>query len=119
MPNKFYKLDESQNIIPVNTINDVADMFDDFKKRKVGHTCIGDIEISTVFLCIDHNYTNNGPPVLFETMVFGGEFDGECRRYSSWDEALSGHEKWVKKLGGEIKEKKSEKFNRFDIIDID
>jgi hypothetical protein len=53
--------------------------------------------ISTVFLGINHQFSFRGPPLLFETMVFakdGNEssaFDGECRRYSSWDDAEAGH----------------------------
>ena len=50
--------------------------------------------VSTVFLGIDHNW-DEGPPVLFETMVFGGPFDQEQWRYRTYDEALSGHEKVV------------------------
>ena len=32
--------------------------------------------ISTVFLGIDHNFNLEGPPLLFETMIFGGIKDG-------------------------------------------
>jgi len=28
--------------------------------------------VSTVFLGLDHNFSSKGPPVVFETMVFGG-----------------------------------------------
>lgn len=42
---------------------------------KVAHTFIGDCYISTVFLGLDHNWSKTGPPVLWETMVFGGELD--------------------------------------------
>lgn len=48
------------------------------------------VRISTVFLGVDHSF-NNGPPVLWETMVFGGPLDGECRRYTSRDDAIRGH----------------------------
>jgi hypothetical protein len=53
--------------------------------------------ISTVFLAINHQFRLGRPPLLFETMVFakdGNEaaaFDGECWRYSSWDDAEAGH----------------------------
>ena len=30
------------------------------------------IHVSTVWLGIDHAYTEGGPPVIFETMIFGG-----------------------------------------------
>ena len=52
---------------------------------------IGDVRISTVFLSLDHSFT--GPPVLWETMVFGGLADEEQRRYTSLSSAHAGHER--------------------------
>lgn len=46
----------------------------------------GDVEVSTVFLVLDPQF-GPGPPLLFETLVFGGEFDEEMERYSTWKEA--------------------------------
>jgi len=52
--------------------------------------------ISTVFLGIDHSSNRlSGPPILFETMVFGGPKDGLKRRYATWDEAETGHKQVV------------------------
>jgi len=51
---------------------------------------IGNVKISTVFLRIDHQY-GDGPPILFETMIFGGQYDDYQQRYSTWEEAASGH----------------------------
>ncbi len=51
--------------------------------------------ISTVFLGLDHRF-GEGPPLLFETMVFGGKHHQEIDRYSTWDEAEKGHAKFVK-----------------------
>jgi len=31
---------------------------------------VGELWVSTVFLCLDHNHFGNGPPDLFETMIF-------------------------------------------------
>lgn len=50
--------------------------------RKVAEDKIGDCRISTVFLSIDHNFDPKGPPILWETMVFGGPLDQEQRRCS-------------------------------------
>jgi len=50
--------------------------------------------ISTVFLVVDYNYTNNGPPILWETMIFEKGFFGKdlyCARYISHEEAINGH----------------------------
>lgn len=66
--------------------------------RHVGKTQISDdIEISTVFLGLNHNY-GAGIPILFETMVFGGILDGELERYATWEEAEEGHKRWVEKV---------------------
>lgn len=49
------------------------------------------VYVSTVFLGLDHNFWDDGPPILFETMIFGGLCDDYQRRYSTWDEAITGH----------------------------
>jgi len=49
--------------------------------RTVARTDIDEgVRVSTVFLGIDHSFGRGGP-VLFETMVFGGEYDQEMERY--------------------------------------
>ncbi len=71
------------------------------KRNRVGKTAIGDREVSTVFLGIDHQWRKGGAPLLFETMVFGeGVRDHEDMmwRYSTWDEAIAGHERVVAAL---------------------
>ena len=59
--------------------------------------------ISTVWLGIDHGYDENKPPLIFETMVFlngtvGNEQD--CRRYATEEASIAGHNKLLKKWGG-------------------
>ncbi len=49
------------------------------------------VKVSTVFIGLDHQW-GDGPPVLWETLVFGGVLDGEMRRYTSRAEALRGHQ---------------------------
>lgn len=66
--------------------------------RIVKKTTLGEVEVSTVFLGLDHQW-GDGPPLLFETMVFGGEHDQEQWRYSTWDEAVAGHDAVVAKIG--------------------
>jgi hypothetical protein len=60
----------------------------------IGDTQIGNIRISTVLLPIDHQF-GDGPPVIFETMVFGGPLNDEQERYCTLAEARSGHEAMV------------------------
>ena len=67
--------------------------------RHVGDTTIGDVRVSTVFLVIDHQW-GSGPPLLFETMVFGGEYDQDQERYSTWKQAEKGHRAMCKKVFG-------------------
>lgn len=73
-------------------------------ERHVAQTTVGNLWVSTVFLGMDHQY-GDGPPLLYETMVFGfdekGErdyADRECYRYSTWDDAEAGHAAVVKQL---------------------
>ncbi len=64
--------------------------------RHVDKTKIGDVEVSTVFLGLNHNY-GDGAPLLFETMIFGGMHDREMKRYATWEEAEAGHKEMVAK----------------------
>jgi hypothetical protein len=60
---------------------------------RVGSDWVGEDWVSTTFLGIDHGWVEDAPPVVFETMIFiGGEDSEDCFRYSTWEEALSGHE---------------------------
>lgn len=61
--------------------------------RAIERTNITDeIEVSTIFLGIDHNFFDEGEPILFETLVFGGPLDGEMERYETEADARIGHE---------------------------
>jgi hypothetical protein len=67
-------------------------MWMEIADRRVALSKFGDVEVSTVFLGIDHNFWDVGPPLLFETMIFGGPLDQEQWRYSTWEEAEAGHQ---------------------------
>ena len=64
------------------------------KQKVVKQELINDSEVSTVFLGLDHSWENN-VPILWETMIFGGKEDMYQDRYTSYKEALVGHEKAV------------------------
>jgi hypothetical protein len=53
---------------------------------------------ATVFLGTDHNYSGKGPPILWETMVFGGPLDGETLRYTSHADAFEGHQETCRRV---------------------
>jgi hypothetical protein len=58
----------------------------------------GTITVSTVFLGLDHNFNEQGPPVLWESMIFGGVLDQEQRRYTSREAALAGHQELCRQV---------------------
>ena len=50
------------------------------------------VEVSTVFLGMDHGFGYGaGDPILFETMIFGGPQDQYQERYCTFQEAQQGH----------------------------
>lgn len=53
--------------------------------------------VSTVFLGFNHAW-DGGPPVLFETMIFGGWEDEYQERYCTVEEAREGHRRAVQKV---------------------
>ena len=60
--------------------------------RTVAKSTIGDYLVSTVFLGLDHQWHEHGPPLLFETMVFGkGPLDERQERCTTWEEAEAMH----------------------------
>lgn len=59
--------------------------------RIIERTDLGDIRVSTVFLGIDHDFSMEGPPLIFETMIFGGPHNEEQWRYSTLEQARAGH----------------------------
>ena len=69
-------------------------------KRVVAKTWVNQVEVSTMFLGFDQRYGGDGPPLLFETMIFGGANNEAQWRYSTWDEAAAGHWSAVKSIGG-------------------
>lgn len=52
--------------------------------------------ISTVFTGV--NKARTGNPLVFETRVWGGYYDGYIRRYSTWNEAENGHSEICKMI---------------------
>lgn len=45
---------------------------------RIGRDQVDGVEISTVWLGMNHAFNPGAAPVIFETMVFGGEHDLEC-----------------------------------------
>src|SRR5215467_9018796 len=49
------------------------------------------IGISTICLGLNHRMFGDGPPLVFETMVFREGEPAEYLRWTTWDEAMEGH----------------------------
>lgn len=107
----FYILDEEHHLVPA-TVLEWARYFEDFQRRRVAETETELFVVSTVFLGLDHRHFGEGPPIVFETMVFEREReiieiwgrlisvrpDVEGWRYASWDDAVAGHDATVSRL---------------------
>lgn len=73
-----------------------ARWFEDDSHRRVDEDRLPDgVRVSTVFLGLDHNYVDGAPPLLFETMIFGGPHHDYCERYATWADAAVGHQQAV------------------------
>jgi hypothetical protein len=70
-------------------------LHEDESYMRIGSDHILDcIWVSTVWLGINTNFRPEGPPIIFETMVFAKHdmnVDLFCQRYSTEDEAKEGH----------------------------
>lgn len=92
----WYILDE--NNIPVKST------FEEFalSKKQIGYSLqldeVKNCRISTVYLGFDHGYDETKSPLLFETMVFNGDFDGYQMRYSTYEDAMKGHQEILQKI---------------------
>lgn len=90
------RLNENHEVVPC-TIKELTETFDNFEfSRRVARTYFDSIEVSTVFLAIDHGWF--GKPLWFETMIFGSEHPKLAEyqeRYETWDEAIEGHKRAV------------------------
>jgi len=105
---KHYALDADNQIIEIDDLIAWGRWLQD-ANRGVGYTQItSEIEVSTVFLGLDHRYFGEGPPILFETMIFGGPLDQSMWRYSSWDDAETGHRVAVAKARAAIGQRVSD-----------
>jgi hypothetical protein len=90
----YYVLDDDGNPVPVAdaiTWGVWYEHADRVVKQDYVEGISPPVGVSTVFLGLDHNFTGTGPPVLWETMVFGTSLDGRMRRYTSRDAAIMGH----------------------------
>jgi hypothetical protein len=87
--------------VPESDVSKWGEWMGHFEENcRIARTEWGDVAVSTVFLGIDHNWFGR-TPILFETMIFGGEHDQYQERYETIDDALRGHERAVGLVKGE------------------
>lgn len=103
--NMFYVLDDENNVVLADGPVHWARWFEEAtttRRRFVETTILGDgTRISTIFIGINQNWTEIGPPMVFETMIFyGGEFADDMGqwRHATWDRALSFHRHLVEDM---------------------
>lgn len=95
------------------SMNEWALKFEDVSYRRIAFDKLSNgAEVSTVWLGLNHNF-NGGTPLIFETMVFNLDDNGDYqRRYSTEQEALKGHKNIVcsqlKAVSGFLGEDKNE-----------
>jgi hypothetical protein len=104
-----YILDADHKLVPCDLMT-WANWFET-ADRHVAEETVGPFWVSTVFLGLDHRFFGEGPPILFETMVFPVKATGdidfleeECQRYATWDDAEAGHKAIVKRLWLKVNE---------------
>jgi hypothetical protein len=91
----WYILDNNHKPISKPVLEAAKWMEDNPNRKRVAYDELTDlngdeVRVSTVFLGLDHSW-NSGKPVLWETMIFGGENDQYQERYKSYEDALEGH----------------------------
>lgn len=94
-----YILDDTGNPVLCNDILAWGRWFET-ADRTVEKTQIGDVLVSTAFLSLDHRWDVSGMPVLYETMIFGGQHSDYQERYTTREEAVEGHRRAVALVTG-------------------
>ena len=122
MNNRHYIL-KGKEAVPVGLM-EWATWFENFDNRSIASTDLfdGKVTVSTVFLGIDHSFMDDGPPLIFESMIFGGVDDNECIRYATYAEAEAGHLRLVeiaKNLGLSDAEKTAIELEHLAAGDLD
>ena len=90
----YYLLDKDKKPYKV-TLKESYKLYDDRDMKITKQDKVGDVRVSTVFLGLDHAWIGEPSPILWETMIFGGEHDQYQERYTSHEDALAGHQRAI------------------------
>jgi hypothetical protein len=96
-----------QTPVPCADLIEWATWFENADNRTVKRTALDSdrVIISTVFLGLDHQFFLDGPPMLFETMVFWNGKGDEQERCSTWMQAEMQHDAMVAHVTELLREK--------------
>jgi hypothetical protein len=72
--------------------------------RTIARTEINNVVVSTVFFGLDFAWGEENVPELFETIILGGELDGEKIRAATWEQAEELHERYVGMVRAEMED---------------
>lgn len=98
-----YVLNDAREVVEEPDIYTWAKWFENAAQRVVAKAWPADhIQVSTVFIGLDHRFGDDGPPLVFETMVFGGPLDQEMEHYATWREAIAGHDAMVARVNSKL-----------------
>lgn len=115
MRNLYYILDEHGQAVPEPDLLRWASWLEK-ADRRVAEDKFDGIRVSTVFRGLDHNHLGQGPPLLYETIIFGPEKHyneiiqreleeyHEMWRYTTRTKALAGHKNAVEVARSRFKE---------------
>ena len=90
-----YILNEQGQAVPEYDLMTWAMWFEERTNRVVKQEWVENVKISTVFLGLDHNFNDDGPPILWETMAFSNNKLFQCesnRCAGDRDQAEAMHE---------------------------
>jgi len=97
---QWYILDGKEPVA-VEDVSEWSEWMKTDGNKRIGKKTIDGVEISTVFLGLDHGFGGKNL-ILFESMVFGGSHDDYQERYSSYDLAVQGHNRICKMVSQSI-----------------
>ena len=98
MKYRYYTLNALGEPVGTNDAMVWARWFETANRHLAHDQLSGDVRVSTVFLGLDHSFSQTRLPLLWETLVFGGPLDGEMYRYESRLQAMQGHQTMVEKV---------------------
>ena len=106
----YYIFDEQGQPIPTENLAAMSDLLSHPEKRRVGKTTIRfrgmEVDVSTIFLVMNHDHSFSRFPVLWESMTFTSDcarVDEWQDRYRSREDAIEGHKEMIRNVLQELK----------------